>query len=527
MATKGVPQIIKASNIHPGTPASNVKEAFTAWGITGILDVKMEAGRYGPVAVIRMKGEWEAEALMQAHGISLDNRPVILEFCGPADPAATAAAMSTPSASSTAPATSSSHATEVVAKLSGLPEGVSLQDTTTFLRSLGILGIQHVDFEEGESQAFVTFDRRSQLMSAIDKAARATFRGSAISLFISNSEERAAEMKEAAARSAVRKAEKRKKEEELAKLLSQAPPRPASGSSSWTAPPPPPPPGPHPGGIASMPPPPPATPAPAVGTGAAAPPPPEQQGEWDEGGGPGGRNRPPPEVVSTDKGPRFQPPASMVGGHFVHISNLAEGTNLRLVKANLLRVGCPAPCDVFIDAYAGGGLLAFVSEQDAQKALLVAGTVVDGYPLRLEPAPPRAAAQLAKADSKAAAPAALGAGATFGGGTGSTAGAWAAAANAAALGVNPMGCGGVWGNPFMAAMGGCPQLAGATAGMPFVPAVPTSLPGAAPPDHNAAKRPRLDSSAPPTQNAAVPAATTAHPMFAMAAMGLPAYQGMW
>jgi len=166
---------VKATNLAPGVAPATLKEALTAWGVTGIGEVSMATGRMGqPIAFLSFKSVDEAELMMQASGVRVEGRPLVLELQMPVTTPATA--------SKGGSSTSRARASTTTLKVSNLPEKVTHESLKTFLRQHGVLGIAEVNILEDGQSGYVRFKEPEKVNMAILKTSGASFEGKPVRL---------------------------------------------------------------------------------------------------------------------------------------------------------------------------------------------------------------------------------------------------------------------------------------------------------------------------------------------------------
>uniref|UniRef100_A0A7S0B7S6 RRM domain-containing protein n=1 Tax=Pyrodinium bahamense TaxID=73915 RepID=A0A7S0B7S6_9DINO len=170
---------VKASNLVPGTTGATLKEALQTWGVTGIEEVAMSEGRFGPIAVMRFKTEAEAELMMMANGVQVEGMPMVLEYV-PAAPAAPRRPFGQDRLGSWDAPAKRATAQSNFMKVTGLPKDIENQELVTFLRSYGVLGMAEVIVRK--NLGLVRFETLQNVEAAISKADGAALKGEKLSL---------------------------------------------------------------------------------------------------------------------------------------------------------------------------------------------------------------------------------------------------------------------------------------------------------------------------------------------------------
>lgn len=453
-------RVVKAMNLGERITPLKLQQGLQQWGVSGIAEVQCRNGKNGLFAYIKVKTTAEAELMMQANGIKIDGRPVVLQlapptfqFPAPASGSQAQAALAAPvtqpgplrgepqqgavqqreqqaqqhlrqqavamAPSLSATADAGAHAAKApVLQVSDLPPDVTSQEVLTFLRSLGVLGIQEIDIDDDEggadtepASAFVLFEHMAQVQSAMLKAYGASYCGQQVALQqVPRMPPRSTPLP--------RNSRRLKRNPFPSTLGINGDPKKATSPSLGL-----------PAALVfvgddgEMPAHPPAG-EPPEGATAQSPGPPPPPPSWPIESAPGSSSdaaaarvattscpgvvssrggvasvavsevdtRPAPEIVVTPQGPRFRPPTWMSGHFFVHISNVSPLSTRASVQEGLTAAGVQGVVDMYLDADKGGGIVALRTEADARRILAVDGIPIDGYNLLVEVAPLNVAA---------------------------------------------------------------------------------------------------------------------------------------
>lgn len=170
----GIGTCVKVSNLAPGVSQQSLKDALQVWGVTGITEVVISEGRFGPVAMMRFKTEAETELMMLANGIEVEGAPLRVELlpAAPAAPQRPGKRVPPPAWKQPAPSN--------LLKVVGVPKDTTNAELMTCLRSYGILGI--VEVQLVVDAGLVRFQTPQNVKSAIEKAASATLKGAKLTL---------------------------------------------------------------------------------------------------------------------------------------------------------------------------------------------------------------------------------------------------------------------------------------------------------------------------------------------------------
>lgn len=160
---------IKVSNLAPSTSSFTLKESLQAWGVGGIVDVKMSVGRTGPIAILTFKTQQEAQIALQANGIDVDHMPLRLEYVptvkGSKVSSNDEGEVERPARSSKEPGLPSEYL-----RISGVPPAAVKDDLLSFLKQHGVLGILEIEIsEEEQGVAYVRFKTAENVKAALTK----------------------------------------------------------------------------------------------------------------------------------------------------------------------------------------------------------------------------------------------------------------------------------------------------------------------------------------------------------------------
>jgi len=167
--------VVKATNLSSSVTEATLKIALESWGITGIGEVQIAPSRHGaPMALVKFRSENDAEKMLQARGVAIDGKPLVLEAMRTAAPAKPGAV-----------ATKGTEQTPILTtfvKVASLPKEINDKEIVTFLRQYGVLGIIEAQLVEEEGYATVEFQTADNVKSAIAKADGKQLKGSAVTI---------------------------------------------------------------------------------------------------------------------------------------------------------------------------------------------------------------------------------------------------------------------------------------------------------------------------------------------------------